>query len=61
MSQGKTGHYLGLGPKKSLRPLCVWSRGPREGVKDPLVIMMATLESLEPAPGGDLSGGWGVN
>lgn len=47
MAQGRTRHYLGLGPEKSLRPICVRSRGSREGVRDPLVIMRGSLGEPE--------------
>lgn len=40
------GHYLGLDAKKSLRPICVRSRGLR----------MGSLAEPGEAPGGELSG-----
>lgn len=41
--EGTFGDYLGLGPEKRLRTLCVRNGVPREGVRDPLVIMRDSL------------------
>lgn len=57
MAQGRTGHYLSLGLEKSLRPLCVEKQGSQGGKEGPSGDNRgkAAWESLEPAPGDELS------